>query len=81
MEDRNNPPDKERDIEENASTNDEDEGSGNHKNSNQGLRIKITKDNIINSRDLLFLRKDNVVYFVDTDGRPLPYYFYAYLVK
>ena len=30
-------------------------------------RIKIIKDNIINS-DLLFLRKDNIAYFVNTDG-------------
>lgn len=44
MEDKNDPPDKEKDIEENID--DEDQGSGNHKNNNnQGLRIKIAKDN------------------------------------
>jgi len=58
VKDKNDPPDK-GDIKENASTDDEDKGSGNHKNNNnQGLRIKIT--NIINSRDLLFLRRNNV---------------------
>ena len=42
VEDRNDPPDKERDTEENASTDDKDEVSGNHKNNNnQGLKIKI----------------------------------------
>jgi len=58
VEDKNDLPDK-GDIKENASTDDEDKGSGNHKNNNnQSLRIKIT--NIINSRDLLFLRRNNV---------------------
>ncbi|RLU23008.1 hypothetical protein DMN91_005286 [Ooceraea biroi] len=28
-------------------------------------------ENVIESRELLFLRKDNVAYFVDTDGNPL----------
>ena len=32
---------------------------------------QIIKNNILDSRDLLFLRKDNVAYFVDTNGRPL----------
>ncbi|XP_018343024.1 PREDICTED: putative uncharacterized protein DDB_G0294196 [Trachymyrmex septentrionalis] len=70
LENRNDPPDKGKDIEENASTDNEDDESD--KNSkNQSSEIKITKDNVINSRDLLFLRRDNVAYFVDTNGRPL----------
>ena len=32
---------------------------------------QIIKNNILDSRDLLFLRKDNSVYFVDTNGKPL----------
>jgi len=46
VKDWNDPPDNKRDIEENANINDEDEESGNHKNNNRGLKIKITKDNI-----------------------------------
>ena len=64
VENRNNPLDKERDIEEDASINDKDEESDKN-NKNQGSKIKTTKNNIINSRDLLFLRKDNIAYFVD----------------
>jgi len=32
---------------------------------------QIIKNNILDSRELLFLRKDNVAYFVNTDGKPL----------
>ena len=32
---------------------------------------QIMKNNILDSPELLFLRKDNVAYFVDTNGRPL----------
>jgi len=32
---------------------------------------QIIKNNILDSRGLLFLRKDNTAYFVDTDGKPL----------
>jgi len=32
---------------------------------------QIIKNNIFDSRELLFLRKDNVAYFIDTDGKPL----------
>jgi len=32
---------------------------------------QIIKNNILNSRELLFLRKDNVAYFVNTNGKPL----------
>ena len=32
---------------------------------------QIIKNNILDFRDLLFLRKDNVAYFIDTNGRPL----------
>lgn len=35
--------------------------------------IQTIKNNIIDSRDLLFLRKDNVAYFVDTNGKPLDF--------
>ncbi|KAL6421668.1 hypothetical protein ACFW04_014483 [Cataglyphis niger] len=35
------------------------------------IENRITKSNIIDSRELLFLRKDNVAYFVDTQGKPL----------
>ena len=31
------------------------------------------ENNILDSRELLFLRKDNVAYFVDTNGRPLDF--------
>lgn len=31
----------------------------------------VDKNNIIESKELLFLRKDNVTYFMDTDGNPL----------
>ena len=35
------------------------------------IENKIIKSNIIDSRDLLFLRKDHVAYFVDIHGNPL----------
>ncbi|KAG5314888.1 POL4 protein, partial [Pseudoatta argentina] len=35
------------------------------------INDQIIKNNILDSRDLLFLRKDNVAYFVDTNGRSL----------
>jgi len=39
------------------------------------VKDQIIKNNILDSRELLFLQKDakdcNVAYFVDTDGKPL----------
>ncbi|KAL6421531.1 hypothetical protein ACFW04_014290 [Cataglyphis niger] len=35
------------------------------------IENRITKSNIIDSRELLFLRKDNVAYFVNTQRKPL----------
>jgi len=64
---RNDLPDKERNIEEDASTDDEDEESDKN-NKNQDSKIKVR---YINNRDLLFLCRNNITYFVDTDGRPL----------
>ena len=61
---------KERNIKEDINTDDENEES-NKNNKNQGSKIKIIKNNIINSRNLLFLRRDNIAYFVDINGRPL----------
>jgi len=35
--------------------------------------IQTFKNNVINSRDLLFLRKDNIAYFVDINGKSLDF--------
>jgi len=35
------------------------------------IDIQTFKNSVIETRDLLFLRKDNVAYFVDTNEKPL----------
>ncbi|KAL6253461.1 hypothetical protein P5V15_015307 [Pogonomyrmex californicus] len=35
------------------------------------IKDQIVKNNIIDLRELFFLRKDNLTYFVDTSGKPL----------
>ncbi|XP_029670024.1 ring-infected erythrocyte surface antigen-like [Formica exsecta] len=75
IEDRNDPPDKDSDSDKKNEEEDEENII------NQNLKTKKTKpmiienrlikSNIIDSRKLLFLRKDNVAYFVDTQGKPL----------
>ncbi|KAL6263107.1 hypothetical protein P5V15_005909 [Pogonomyrmex californicus] len=57
----------------------ENEEENNEKNEEDDLRKtkpvivenQALKSNIIDSRELLFLRKDNIVYFVDINGKPL----------
>jgi len=77
MEDRNDSPDKESDIEDNKSIHSKENLNIRNKK-NQTSRIKPTitdiqtlKSNIVESRDLLFLRKDNIAYFVNINGKPL----------
>ncbi|XP_029675230.1 uncharacterized protein LOC115242829 [Formica exsecta] len=75
IEERNDPPDKISDSEK------EDEEENEQNIINKNLKSRKTKPafienriihgNVIDSRELLFLRKDNIVYFVDTQGRPL----------
>lgn len=70
---RNDPPDKNHGNEE-KEENEEDLINQNLKIRKAKPKIienKIVKNNIIDSRELLFLRKDNVAYFVDTQGNPL----------
>jgi len=43
----------------------------NQKKKRSIVEDQIIKSNILDSRELLFLRKDNVAYFVDTDGKLL----------
>jgi len=77
MEDRNDPSDKESDIEDDKSINSkEDLNIRNDENHMPQMKPAITniqtfKNNVIDSRDLLFLRKDNIAYFVDINGKPL----------
>jgi len=78
MEDKNDPPDKESDIENDKST-ESKKASKEDLNINDEIQmsqmkpiitdIQTFKGNIIDSCDLLFLRKDNIAYFVD--GKPL----------
>jgi len=77
MEDRNDPPDEESDIEDDESI-DSEEDLNIKNDENQMSQIKPTvtdiqtfKSNIIDSHDLLFLRRDNIAYFVDVIGKPL----------
>lgn len=35
------------------------------------IKHQVVKNNIVDSRELLFLRKDNEAYFVNTNGKPL----------
>ncbi|KAM0724679.1 Retrovirus-related Pol polyprotein from transposon 17.6 [Formica fusca] len=75
IEERNGPPDKISDSEK------EDEEENEQDIINKNLKSRKTKPafienriihgNVIDSRELLFLRKDNIVYFVDIQGRPL----------
>ncbi|KAM0730323.1 Retrovirus-related Pol polyprotein from transposon 17.6 [Formica fusca] len=75
IEERNDPPDKISDSEK------EDEEENEQDIINKNLKSRktkpafiengITHGNVIDSRELLFLRKDNIVYFVDTQGKPL----------
>jgi len=77
MEDRNDPSDKESDIEDNKSKDSKENlNIRNDKNQMPQMKPTITniqtfKNNVIDSRDLLFLRKDNIAYFVDINGKPL----------
>jgi len=77
MEDRNDPPDKESDIEDNKSIDSkEDLNIRNDENHMPQMKPTITnvqtfKNNIIDSCDLLFLRKDNIACFVDINEKPL----------
>jgi len=76
IEDRNDPPDKESDIESNKGSESDEAKIADSKIRNRQTKPNITdiqtlKSNIIESRDLLFLRKDNVTYFVNIDGKPL----------
>jgi len=74
IEDRNDPLDKGSDTEDDKNIDDEEEKSVIN-NENQIPRIKPSiidfqrfKNNVIKT-DLLFLRKDNIVYFIDTNGK------------
>jgi len=71
-------PDKGSDTENDEKTDNEEEKSIINDNENQIPRInpsiidiQIFKNSVIETGDLLFLRKNNVAYFVDTNGRPL----------
>ena len=74
LDDKDNPPD-------NNDSDNEDEEEGKRRNFNEEnksekhkptiITSQTIKNNIIESRELLFLRKDNLVYFVDTHGKPL----------
>ncbi|KAL6266190.1 hypothetical protein P5V15_003050 [Pogonomyrmex californicus] len=67
--------------EENDEETDDEEGSeiineGNKELSTNKLKPtiidnKLIKNNVVDFRELLFLRKDNVAYFVDVNGNPL----------
>jgi len=76
MEDRNDPPDKKGDIEDDKSIDSkEDLNIKNDENQMSQMKPTITdiqtfKSNVIDSRDLSFLRKDNIAYFVDVSGKP-----------
>jgi len=77
IEDRNDPPDKRNDIEDDENIDDEEEKSITNDNENQIPRtnlsiidIQIFKNSVIVTRNL-FLRKDNVAYFIDTNGKLL----------
>ncbi|XP_018374503.1 PREDICTED: uncharacterized protein LOC108768539, partial [Trachymyrmex cornetzi] len=79
IENGNDPPDKKNDYEDDASSKDENQESKDSEtngNKNSGVKPTIAnsetvKSNVIDSRDLLFLCKDNVAYFVNTKGKPL----------
>ncbi|KMQ88977.1 enzymatic polyprotein endonuclease reverse [Lasius niger] len=83
IEERNDPPDKDFYTEErNEKEEERNEEEEEEDIINQNLILrkrrkpivienKIIKNNIIDSRELLFLRKDNVAYFVNTQGKPL----------
>lgn len=74
MEDKNDPPDKLSEGEKTYDENEEQEDG----NQNQVIskvckkptviNIQTFKENIIETRDLLFLRKDNITYLTDTNG-------------
>jgi len=77
IEDRNDSPYKESEIEDDKSI-DSKENLNIKNNENQMSQMKSTitdiqtfKGNIIDSRELLFLRKNNIAYFVDINGKPL----------
>jgi len=72
---RNNPPDKESDTEDDKNIDDKEEKSIINDNENQISRINPSiidiqtfKNSVIETRDLLFLRK-NIAYFIDTNGK------------
>jgi len=77
MEDRNDSPDKKSDIEDDKSIdNKEDLNIKNNENQMSHMKptiidIQTFKGNVIDIRDLLFLRKDNIAYFDDINGKPL----------
>ncbi|KAL6264251.1 hypothetical protein P5V15_004340 [Pogonomyrmex californicus] len=79
IEDQTNKSDKEKESDENT---DDEEGSEITNEENEELNNinklkptiidhKLMKNNVVDSRELLFFRKDNVAYFVDVDGNPL----------
>jgi len=75
MEDRNDPPDKESDIEDDKGIDSKEDLNIRKKNQTSQIKptiidIQTLKSNTVKSRDLLFLRKDNIAYFVDINGKP-----------
>ncbi|XP_011871373.1 PREDICTED: uncharacterized protein LOC105563955, partial [Vollenhovia emeryi] len=67
---KGNEEDNERDSEE-IEVNIEDDSNQKPQEKPTIVDIQTTNSNVIETRDLLFLRKDNVAYFVDTNGTPL----------
>jgi len=69
LNDKNDPPDKE------SNESEEEENNINKTFKTEDKPTIITsqtiRNNVIESRDLLFLRKDNIAYFVDTYDKPL----------
>ena len=73
LSDKNDPPDKE---DSNSKSEEEEEDKNNSsdeysKHKPTVISSQTINKNIIESRDLLFLRKDNLAYFVDINGKPL----------
>ncbi|KAL6268253.1 hypothetical protein P5V15_001368 [Pogonomyrmex californicus] len=81
IEDQTNKSDKEKESDKNT---DDEEGSEITNEENEELSsidklnptiidYKLMKNNVVDSHELLFLRKDNIAYFVDVDGNPLDF--------
>ena len=71
---KNDPPDKEYDSENNAEAETAEEINEIKERKRAKptvIKNQIVKSNVLDSRELLFLRKDNLAYFVDTTGKPL----------